>query len=835
MSGALRSARPLPLLLALLGAVVTAVLPRLSQAQQLTRLPDFGVPVASQDDGAALVQNPANLGFLSGPELRWTGVYLDDQHSASYEGHAFSLATWVPFLKVATGLRLDLLAPPGGSFVPDYQWLSWGLGFRLAQNSALGASLQSTFSNSTLIDDLTSFSVGYSTRPFNALGFAIVAHDINNPAPIAPFSFGRSFDFAMALRPLGTRSIELGVEGKYVEADDHWVPRATLGVDIPYVGRASGEVSVTEPFEDAERTWLAAAGLSVHVNRMDRSAEFGGGLVTGDSLGPGDGISGYSTVAFRSYRAPSGIEPKRYGVRLRIEATPDTRTHVAFLRQLWSLAEEPNVDAVVFEVRSSPGGSLAALEELRDAVYQLRRKGKRTLCHLEDADGGGLFFCSATNRVLINPSGGVRFAGMRSRHIYLARLLESLGIRAEIVRAGDHKSAPEQFTETGSSDVSRADKIDLLQQFERGFSEGLAVGRGLTVEQVRESLGQGPFVATEAKQHRFVDGFAFDDEIDKAVRTLTGRNTPLVNDGRQRVAANTFGNEGYVAVIYVDGDIVDGRNSSIPFFGMGVTGSYTIAETLKAVRENPRIGAVVVRVDSPGGSSMASDVIWRQVELTAKAKPTVVSMGSVAASGGYYLAAPATRIFASPLTVTGSIGVFAGKADVSQLLNRIGVDVEVYKTHDRADADSFFRPLKDSERAELERKVQQFYQVFLERVASGRKMKKEDVDKVAQGRVWTGEQAKAHGLIDELGGLRQALAFARNKAGLPEDAPIVELPRVETSLLARLLGLPSLHQSLLDAPMPDGMTKALRALAPFAIYPADLPLARMEFVIEDVP
>lgn len=803
-----------------------------ARAQRVERLPEFGSSIVSVDDAASITTNPANLGYLVGPEFRWHGVYLDDSLSAPWEGHSFSLATWLPFVRVATGLQLDLVAPPSGSPLPQYQWLSWGLAFRGDDNNSLGFSLQTAFSDNPFIDDITSFSVGYTAKPFNGIGFALVANDINAPSAGPTGSLGRSYEAGVAIRPLGTRAIELGLEGTYLEASETWVPRATLGFDAG-LGRVSGEFSMNDPLDEAERTWLAAGGLSIYWNRMDRSAEFGGGVVTGDALGESGTLSGYNTVAFRSFREPVGFEPQRYGVRLRVEGTPNTRIHVAFLRQLWSLAREPNVDAVVFEIRESPGGSLAALEELRDAVFELRRNGKRTLCHLEDADGGSLYFCSATNKVLINPAGSIRFAGMRSRHIYLARLLEKLGVKAEIVRAGAHKSAPEQFTETHSTDVSRADKIDLLQQFERGYSEGISVGRGITVAKVRESIGRGPFSAKEAQQYSFVDGFAFDDEIDKAVQQLTGRKTRLVGDNRRRVAPETFGNERFVALVYVDGDIVDGRNQSVPFLGIDVTGSYTIADTLKALRDDPRVGAIVIRVDSPGGSSMASDVIWRQVELAAKVKPTVVSMGSVAASGGYYLAAPATRIFASPMTVTGSIGVFAGKADVSELLNRIGVDVEVYKTHPRADADSFFRSLSEEERNALQAKVNEFYQLFLQRVASGRHMKPEDVDKVAQGRVWTGEQALQHGLIDELGGLRQAIAWAEAKAGLPPGSPVVELPRIEQSLLARLLGLPRLRESLLQMPMPDGMTKAVRGLAPFVIHPDNAPLARMELVLDE--
>src|SRR5689334_11060950 len=179
-------------------------------------------------------------------------------------------------------------------------------------------------------------------------------------------------------------------------------------------------------------------------------------------------------------------------------------------------------------------------------------------------------------------------------------------------------------------------------------------------------------------------------------------------------------------------------------------------------------------------------------------------MGDLAASGGYYIAAPATRIYANPLTITGSIGIFYGKADVSGLLSKIGVNVEVYKTAPRADAESIFRPFTDDEKTELERKVGQFYDMFLTRVADGRHMTKAQVDKVAQGRVWTGDQAKQHGLIDELGGLRQALREARRRGKLPDDCPIVELPKVPTSLLGQILGIEGLRSDVtLEAVLPQ--------------------------------
>jgi protease-4 len=213
-------------------------------------------------------------------------------------------------------------------------------------------------------------------------------------------------------------------------------------------------------------------------------------------------------------------------------------------------------------------------------------------------------------------------------------------------------------------------------------------------------------------------------------------------------------------------------------------------------------------------------------------------MGGYAASGGYYISAPGTRIFANASTLTGSIGVFYGKADATQLLDRLGVDIEVYKTAERADADALYRPFTVAERTQLEGNLRQFYDLFLERVASGRKLDKSDVDRVARGRVWTGEQARERGLVDEVGGLRQALAHARRVAGLPDYAPIVELPAIESSLIGRLLGVPGMNDSSaaerdLRELLPRPLHHMASALVPFLIHPSHVPLMRLGYVAID--
>ncbi len=811
--------------------------------EQPTRLPALGKSPVTNDDSSALVQNPANVAFIPASELRWSSIYLNEGSRAAWQGHALGFAFPIPFLNASTGLRVDLMAPPTGGagtlFRSDgvYQWLTWGLAIKASDSFALGMSLQRSYSDMREAHGLFGWSVGITSRPSDYFGIAFVAHDINGPKNNNGGSLDRSFDLALAVRPLRSRSLEVGFAGKVIDAPRaYWSPSATLGVDIPELGRLRGSFGVVDPDDGISKSeWLATASMSFYLNGTAGSMELGAGSIFGGALGrnvSGKAHENLSTeFAFKGYREPSGTSTPSYALRIRLEKTPSVREHTALLRHLWQVAEEEDsVGAVVLELRTAPGTSIAHVQELRDAVYLLRQSGKKVLCHLEDADGASLYLCSAADRILVNPAGGVRFAGLRARYFYYAGLLEKLGIKADFVRIGAHKSAPEAFTRTGASDTARDDKIDLLQQHEKQLTLGIAHGRKLTAQQVRERIAKGPFVAIEAKTAGFVDGYAFDDELESQASLLVGQPLRLIEDKRGPIADKFNGATPGIAVVYVDGDMVDGRSQTIPFLGMKLAGSYTIAESIKKARENPMVGAVVLRVETGGGSAMAADVIWREIERTTKVKPVVVSMGTAAASGGYYIASPATRVFANPLTITGSIGIFYGKADVSELLRKLGVNVEVYKTAPRADAESIFRPFTDEEKTELKRKVWQFYDVFLQRVAEGRKLTKEQVDAVGQGRVWTGEQALQHKLVDELGGLRQALASARALAGLPEHAPIQELPPPDTSLVGRILGIEGVSESLPShlQVLPPGMMDMVRALGPFVFHPADKPLARME-------
>lgn len=802
-------------------------------------LPAPGRDAVGTADTTAVVMNPAVLAFLPGAELRWTGVFLSEQSQLPQQGHAFAVGFPIPFLRLGTALRVDLVNPPDHANYPSYQLLNWGAGIKLTDASAIGVAWQRSYSDSRLFHGIDAWALGYVARPWDAVGFGIWGRAINAPLSEGYYRLDPSLELALTLRPFGSDAVELGLMNTYIYPKytaDYFVPRASLGVKIPGFGHLRADVAISDPDNrTGYRAWLATGGVSVAFNGPQGSSEVGVGTLVGDAHGSNARYKAYSNLYFdaaiHSFRSSAAVEIPHTALRFLIEDTPSPRGHVALLRKLWAIAEQENsVEAVVLELRTAPARSLAYAQELRDAVGNLRAHGKRVLCHLDDAKGNALYVCSSADRILIHPAGGIRFAGLSTTHFYFKGLLDKLGVKADFVRIGDHKSAPESFMREGPTDIARNDSQQLLEAVNGQVITGIAQGRHLTVPQVTETIAKGPFVSSEAKVAGLVDQYAYSDQIEDQVTQVLGHSVMLVDEPLAQRESAHFDSVRKVAVLYLEGDMVDGKSQTIPLLGNKMVGSSTIGETLRQLRADPSVGAIVLRVESPGGSALAADTLWREIQLTtAGGKPVVVSMGGVAASGGYYVATPATRVFANPATITGSIGIFYGKADIAELLRRIGVNTETLKTAPRADAESLFRPFTDQERVELERKVRQFYEVFLSRVSIGRNMSHDAVDALGQGRVYTGEQAVRNRLVDELGGLRQALQYARTLAHLAEHAPIVEFPPPDTSLIGRLLGIEGVA-SQAQLPLPAPLLDMARALAPFTVQDADRPFARLEWV-----
>ncbi|MBK9261338.1 MAG: signal peptide peptidase SppA [Polyangiaceae bacterium] len=782
-----------------------------AEAQPYVNAP--GRAIAGGDDASTIAYNPANLAFLPGGELRWTFVY---PRSTGYTGgHAVDAGFSV--LGLATGLRLDWVdvTTPAG-FDASQRWLRWGLATKLGDKSSFGTTIAWSFSSRNEFDGAFGVTSAFTYRPFSFLSMSAIARDWTNAS-------GRTYDAGVALRPYkGKRTIELGAEASIRERTGEMIARGTLGFDIPRFGRFRGEVSVSDFNNSPNVTGMV--GLDVNVAYLQAGA--------GAIVGNGDGGL-YATAALRTFRDPGVRLPKRVA-KIRINGVPGVRKHTKLLTRLWKLAEDPEIAGVVLDLRAEPASSLAHAEEVGDAIRRLKAHGKKVICHLEDAGGKSLYVCSQADRIAMNPAGGLRFAGLSSQYMYYGGVLEKLGVRSDFVRIAEHKLAAEQYTRKDSSEIGREDHRQLLAELEGIFMSDVGGGRRIPLSVLRKSVEKGPFIASEARAANLVDVLAYGDEMDRVTEEVIGSPIKMVEDKPISEAPTYWGSPSKVAIVYLSGDMVDGESQTIPFVGIRLAGSYTVANALKKAREDSTIKAVVFRIETGGGSSLAADVILREAMLTAKKKPLIVSMGTAAASGGYYASVVGGPIYANRATITGSIGIFYGKVDVVGLLGKLGVGLEQFRTAPKADAESFYRPFTDDERQELGVKVKQFYDLFIARVAEGRRMKPEDIDAVARGRVWTGAQAKDRKLVDHLGGLREALEEARKRAELAPDTPIVELPEDDDSLLASLAKLAGIAAAP-QAPMasvliPPALMDLARGLAPMMVFDGTKPLARLDWV-----
>jgi protease-4 len=391
----------------------------------------------------------------------------------------------------------------------------------------------------------------------------------------------------------------------------------------------------------------------------------------------------------------------------------------------------------------------------------------------------------------MDPYGVILMPGLASEPAFFAGAFEKYGINVQVTRVGKYKSAVEPFTRREMSPENREEIQKLLADIWSGLLGDIGPSRNLTPEKIQSTVdNEGLIRAPAAKEHGFIDRIAYRDEIYDALKAKTGRagsKEPFkqvtladyadvakdVADAPKKDGSvpKSTGRGGRIAIVYAEGEIVDGEGKAQE------VGSTKFSRELRKLRQDENVKAVVLRVNSPGGSASASEVIQREIRLIKKVKPIVISMGTYAASGGYWIAAYGDRIFAEPTTITGSIGVFGIQFDVKKLANNFGVTFDSVKTGKFADALTISRPKTPEEIAVLQRMVDWIYSEFVNKVAEARNLTPQRVEEIAQGRVWSGLEAKEIGLVDELGGLDAAVAFAAEKAGLGANYRLIEYPR----------------------------------------------------------
>jgi protease-4 len=425
----------------------------------------------------------------------------------------------------------------------------------------------------------------------------------------------------------------------------------------------------------------------------------------------------------------------------------------------------------------------AKLQDLREAIVDFRQSGKPVYAFLESAGDRQYYLASAADRIILLPTSTLDLTGLATYEVFLRGTFDWIGTYPDFLHVGDYKTAVNVFTEQTYTPAHREMSASINRdQFEH-LVRAIADGRRKSEADVRAVIDRGPFLADEALELGLVDDLAYEDELDDLEIGFDADRTVDVSE-YAGVSWESVGirRRARVAVIHAVGTIVSGRSRYDAVNG-ALLGSESIVEHIREVRDTPGIRAIVLRVDSPGGSSVASDVIWRELTITKSPQmPIVVSMSDLAASGGYYIAAAGDAIVAQPGTLTGSIGVYTGKFVTGGTFAKLGANIEGVSDGRHAEMYSPVRPFTDEERARVLDAMQVTYDQFVERVAEARHMTPEKVHEVAQGRVWTGSQARQVGLVDEVGGLFAAVAVAKQRARIPadEDVELVVYPRARS-------------------------------------------------------
>ncbi len=429
------------------------------------------------------------------------------------------------------------------------------------------------------------------------------------------------------------------------------------------------------------------------------------------------------------------------------------------------------------------------LQELRDAITDFRQSGKSVVAFLEYGGDREYYLASAADRVFLLPTSPLDLTGVASYEVFLRGALDTFGAYPDFVHIGAYKTAVNQFTESGFTATHREMSESLNRDLYEQLVGHIAEARRKSTDEVRRLIDQGPFAPETAERAGLVDGLAYADQLDErmaALHRFEGNVSRIEEAEYRQISPTSVGirAQSRIAVLYAVGVIASGESAYDTVNG-AVVGSDTIVEQIQDIRDDESIKAIVLRVDSPGGSSVASDVIWRELMVAREqnpSRPLIASMSDLAASGGYYISMAADVIVAQPATLTGSIGIFGGKVAIGGTLAKIGIATGTVQSGRNAAISSPFTPFTPAQRESIMAYMRVFYDGFVHKAAAARRRTPEQLEDVAQGRVWTGQQAMDRGLVDRLGGLETAIAVAKERAGIPEgeDVELVAYPPPRT-------------------------------------------------------
>jgi protease-4 len=480
------------------------------------------------------------------------------------------------------------------------------------------------------------------------------------------------------------------------------------------------------------------------------------------------------------------------------------------------------------------------VQEIRDAVIDFKKSGKPVYSYIEYGGDREYYLATAADKVFLMPSAPLDLTGVATYELFLRGTLDKIGAYPDLHHIGDYKTASNTFTEKGYTAAHKEMDESLNRDLYEQIVRGIADARKMNEADVRRVLDDGPFLPEDAVRVGLVDDVAYEDQVDEKLRGGRARRE-IDGDDYGRISPSSLGlNRGpRIAVIYAAGTIASGKSGYDAVNG-AIVGSDTLIEYIRQARRDSRVRAIVLRIDSPGGSATASDAVWRELTITKNERadrPLIASMSDLAASGGYYIAMPAQVIVAQPSTLTGSIGIFGGKFVTGGVYEKLGAHIDSVSIGKNAEINSPARSYNPHELKKLQEQLQSFYDEFIEKVADARHTTPESIDALAQGRVWTGRQAKQNRLVDELGGLDRAVAIAKQRAKIAADSDVelvIYPPRKSFyELVSDQLSGTSESATMgawLNANLSTGELEAIRALrGPFAMFHRGEVLALMPF------
>jgi len=819
---------------------------------------------SSEGDASSLELNPAMLSAIHGLDLTLLGYRTV---SAYTRGTGFGGFVAMNFFDaIALGLGVQGVEPRLGSPLADNEVvdfdrannppitkISFGVSGGRREYGALGVAVHGMHYRGHWLQR-PDFDVGTMFKIFNygAVGFSARLAPMDLAGTELPAEVQLAGEFAV--RPLGTHHLEIagGLKSRHFRGDLDLsnssragvLPRARIAVR--YQGWAlKGEAEQVraiplgandQPLDTDEKAWRGSVALEASWDFVTA----GGGVHAGLS----DGLDGFGySVSAHTARQGRIVWPRRMDAeRIALSDVTDERSMIGMLQRIERARRAGKRSILVVDARGTDAG-WASLHELREALVRVRNTGGHVFAYVEAASLKDYYVASVAERIFIHPAGELDTFGMASSALYFKAALAKLGVRVEGLAIEEYKSAHERFTRDEPSEADREQRTELMKDLYAQVVHDVAQGRELTLNGVRALFDDAPHGPEQGVEHGLVDEVVFRDQLLEKISEDLGASVEFASFGDMSPEDRTWARHPYIAVVLVEGTIKDGKSLTIPFLDLKFAGGDTIADTLKKTQADPACRGVILRVNSPGGSALASDIIWRQTQLIQKANeedsrhnpPIVVSMGDVAASGGYYVSMGTDHVLADPATITGSIGVVSMHFDVSGLLRKLGISAHTIKEGKNPDMGELWRPYTADQKQRIEASMRRTYDLFRRRVSDARELSMEKVDELGRGHVYSGTDAKALGLVDQLGGLHEAIAVVRQRAGIAprRELELRVLPRRQTILDLLFSALGRSFQDD-DAPLRKGArrrSKSKEAL-PLAL---DKELARLPLSILYLP